>query len=287
VVAPGFARVLTEAALEFAKLGTCMLLTGSLALAGCPGDDTSIDDTGTSTGAPGTSTGEPPGTSTGEPPGTSTGEPGSESGVVDSSSGGDEPWPEFDCAGATEVLDGNVLIETEDDLAQLEGVREVTRSIVVNQTALTNLDFLGCIDTVGENLQIFGNEQLTNVDGLVNVQVIRGTLIFGENHAMVDFDGLQRLTEVEGSFSMNKNDGLQHISGFDSLIGVEGDVTIRDNEMLLDIDGLKGLMVINGVLAITANPMLCISSVNCVGAGIVIPAVPPPEWSTIANDESC
>jgi hypothetical protein len=276
---------MTEGTLELSKRGIGLLITASLALAGCPGDDGSGNDPGTSTGEPGTSTGTP-GTSTGEP-GTSTGT-GSGSGVVDeSSSSGGDPWPEFDCAGATEVLDGNVLIESEADLAQLEGVREVTRSIVVNQTELTNLDFLGCVDTVGENLQIFGNDQLTSVDGLVNVRAIHGSFIFGENHGLADFDGLQRLTAIDGSFSMSRNDGLQHVSGFDSLVGIEGDVTIRDNEILLDIDGLKGLMVVNGVLAITANPMLCISSVNCVGSGIIVPPVPPPEWSTIANDESC
>ena len=86
---------------------------------------------------------------------------------------------------------------------------------------------------------------------------------------------------------MTGNDGLQHISGFDSLVGIEGDVTIRDNPVLLDIDGLVGLQVVGGVLAITANPMLCISSVNAVGAGIVLPPVVPPEWTTAANDESC
>lgn len=260
-----------------------LLLSGSLALAGCPGDDTSGNDTG-STGEPGTSTGEP-GTSTGEP-GTSTGESGTSTGMVDESSSG-EPPPEFDCTGATEVFEGNVLIESEADLAQLEGIREVTRSIVVNQTMLTNLDALGCIDTVGEDLQIFGNTALTNVDGLVNVTDIGGNFIFGENHAVVDFDGLQKLVAVRGSFSMTGNDGLQHISGFDALVGIEGDVTIRDNAVLLEIDGLKGLMIVGGVLAITANPMLCISSVNCVGAGIVQPPVVPPDWTTAANDESC
>lgn len=271
--------------MKLAKLGIGMLISGSLALAGCPGDDASGNDTG-STGEPGTSTGEP-GTSTGQP-GTSTGEPGSSSGVVDDgSSSSGEPLPEFDCTAATEVLEENVLIESEADLAQLEGIREVTRSIVVNQTMLADLDALGCIDTVGEDLQIFGNTALTNVDGLVNVTDIGGRFIFGENHAVVDFDGLQKLVAVHGSFSMTSNDGLEHISGFDSLVGIEGDITIRDNAVLLEIDGLKGLMVVGGVLAITANPMLCISSINCVGAGIVQPPVVPPEWTTAANDESC
>ena len=86
---------------------------------------------------------------------------------------------------------------------------------------------------------------------------------------------------------MTDNDAMTLISGFDSLVGIQGDVTIRSNASLTNIDGLKGLMVVGGVLAITANPMLCISSVNCVGQGIVSPPVVPPDWTTAANNDGC
>jgi hypothetical protein len=273
--------------LRLAKLSMGVLMTGSLALGGCPSDDTGANETGeassTSTGEPATSTS----TSSGPDASTSSGPATTADETADGSSSGGAGLPEFDCEGVDGVLEANANIMSAADLVQLEGIREVTRSIVISQTELENLDALGCIETVGENLQIFGNESLTNIDGLVNVKAIGENFIFTENHALVDFDGLQRLPKVDGSFSLNKNDGLTQISGFDSLVGIEGDVTIRDNGVLLNIDGLKSLRVVNGVLAITANPMLCISSVNCVGAGIIQPPVVPPDWSTNANDPGC
>lgn len=271
--------------MKLANLVMGVLSTGSLVLMGCPADEPPVDETGgasSSTTEPGTSTGEATtGTTAAETTASTLDDTGSES------TGAPEPWPEFDCAGADQVLDGNVLIESAADLAQLDGVREITRSLVITSTELTDLDAIGCIDLVGENLQIFGNASLTNIDGLVNLTEIGGTLIFSENGALTDFDGLQQLIRVNGSFSMTDNDAMTQISGFDSLVGIEGDITIRTNVSLLNIDGLKGLSVVGGVLAITANPMLCQSSINCVGEGIVSPPVPPPEWSTNANDNGC
>ncbi|MEX1364107.1 MAG: hypothetical protein AB1Z98_13350 [Nannocystaceae bacterium] len=270
------------------ELALSALAVVPLITTGCPGDDGEpMQTTDASTGTtPSTSS------STGEITATSVVDTtvGEESG---SSSTGDAPWPEFDCEGVDGVLDGNVLIESVADLAQLEGISEITRSVVINDTDLTDLDAFGCVTQIGGDLQIFGNEQLANVDGLVNLVEIGGSetddgnLVFTRNPLVPSFDGLQRLTRVRGSFSMNSNDGLTEISGFDSLIGVDGNFTIRDNDALTNIDGLKGLSVVGGVLAITANPMLCLSSVACVGEGITVPAVPPPTWSTAANDPSC
>ncbi|WP_266221098.1 receptor L domain-containing protein [Paraliomyxa miuraensis] len=262
-----------------------VLAAGSMALLGCPADEPPSSDE--STGPAGSSSSGEPETSTG--PGTTSTDATTASvdDTAGSSSGEPEPWPEFPCEGADQVLDANVLIQSADDLAQLDGVREITRSLVIDSTDLVDLDALGCIDLVGENLQIFGNTSLTNVDGLVNLTAIGGTFIFSDNTALTDFDGLQSLTRIDGSFSFTDNEAVTQISGFDSLVGIEGDVTIRTNESLTNIDGLKGLMVVGGVLAITANPMLCISSVNCVGEGIVSPPSIPPDWTTVANDDEC
>jgi len=64
--------------------------------------------------------------------------------------------------GCRPVIDGNVLLESDADLAQLEDVREVTRSIVIDSTTL---DALGCVEIVGESLQILGNDARTTSTG--------------------------------------------------------------------------------------------------------------------------
>ena len=265
--------------MKLTNLTMTLLAAVPLVAAGCPGDDTSSNESSSgSTTDPMTSTSGATVVATG-------------SGTADDTAGmestGEEPWPEFECDGVDGVFDGNILIESAADLAMLDGISEVTRALVINDTDLTDLDALGCVTRVGEQLQIFGNDQLANVDGLVNITEIGGDFIFTENPMVTDFDGAQSLTRVTGSFSMNKNDGMVQVSGFDSLVGIETHITIRDNAVLTNIDGLKGLMLVGGRLAITANPMLCISSVDCVGAGITVPAVPGDDWTTQATDPSC
>lgn len=279
-----------EGALKLTNLTMSLLAVVPLVGAGCPGDDGSMNET-TDGGESTTSTSMDTSTSA---PMTTTGMDTTADGG--STSTGDEPWPEFDCEGVDGVLEGNLLVESAADLAMLEGIAEITGSVEMNETDVTDLDAFGCVTRIYGNLTIFNNDQLTNIDGLVNLTELGaedapdfapGNLVFSQNDGLTDFDGLQSLTRIRGSFSMNENTALTQISGFDSLVGIDVNITIRDNDALTNIDGLKGLMVVGGVLAITANPMLCITSVDCVGMGITVPAMPPPSWSTAANDNTC
>lgn len=198
------------------------------------------------------------------------------------------PAGPVDCSGASGMIDGSVIIEEGgDDPSMLEGVVEVTGSIQINRSSVTDLDFMACVQTVGGEVTIFGNDSLTNVDGLHGITSIGTDFIFSENAAIVDFNGLPNLPQVGRNIIMKTNDSLQAITGFHSLVGVNENLTVQNNPSLIHVDGLGGLRVVGGTLAITANEQLCITSVNCVGDGIVMPAVPPDTWSTQANNEGC
>ncbi len=260
------------------------LLAVPLALAACDngdGEGTGGSTTdGTTTGEPGTTTsttGESADeTTTGEPPGGAC----QDEQVV--------PDPPVDCSGAAGVIDTSVILgEDGDDPAILDGVVTVNGSIQINRTDLTDLNFMACVQEVTGEVTIFGNEQLTNVDGLWSLTSVGTDFIFSENTGITDFNGLPNITGIDRNLIMKNNDSLQTISGFHSLVGVEGNLTIQNNDALTSIDGLGGLQLVNGVLAITANPSLCQSSIICVGEGITVPAMPPPEWSTQGNDNGC
>jgi hypothetical protein len=198
------------------------------------------------------------------------------------------PPAPFDCAMADGVIMDHVIIEEGGaDPSILEGVRRVEGSVRINRIDSTNLDFMGCLAEVTEDVTIFGNEQLTDVNGLWSLTDIGTDFIFSENTAITNFDGLPNLGRIETNLVMKNNDALETINGFQSLVGIEGNLTIQNNEALQAVDGLLGLMVVNGVLAISANPALCISSVNCVGGGIVQPAEPPDTWTTQGNNPGC
>lgn len=193
----------------------------------------------------------------------------------------------LDCDQATELHTGHIIIESEDDLAQLDGLRAIQGELQVDKTTFTDLDFLGCIEEVGNTLTIFGNDALTDVDGLASLRRVGGAFIFSENDAMTNFDGARELTEVTGNVIIQNNATMTGLSGLSSLATIGGAINIRSNPVLEHIDGLRGLRTVGGQLAITQNSSLCISSVNVVGEGITSPSTIPDNWSTRANDDDC
>ncbi len=223
---------------------------------------------------------------------------GTDDGPADSGSGDPEPNDctaeqvippaPVECNGVDGVIMTSVIIEDGgDDPSILEGVRRIEGSLRINRLGADNLDFMACLEEVTGDVSIYGNEQLTDVSGLWSLSSIGTDFIFSENPALVDFDGLPNITEVPRHLVIQDNDGLQSISGFHSLTEVGSNLLIQNNDSLLHMDGFGGLEVMNGTFAVTANPQLCISSVNCVGSGILVPEIPPVSWSTQANDESC
>jgi hypothetical protein len=193
--------------------------------------------------------------------------------------------PAGECGTATHA--GHIVIEGTDDLAVLEGVREIEGELQLNRTPFSNIDFLGCIERVGGELTIFGNAQLIDLSGLDRLEHVGAGFIFSENAGPTELAGLGALTEVEGSVVIQGNPSLTAVSGLQSLATIGGALNIRDNDLLENIDGLRGLRTLGTQFAVTHNPSLCISSVNVVGAGITDPAVPGDDWSTRANDDSC
>ncbi|MCH9679944.1 MAG: hypothetical protein K0V04_00805 [Deltaproteobacteria bacterium] len=185
------------------------------------------------------------------------------------------------------VIAGHVVIESAEDLDQLDGVREVEGELQVDKTDFTNLDALGCLEVVGGELTVFGNDALTDVSGLDNLRSVGGGFIISENPLLPELGGLDQLTEVQGSVVLRQNGSMTRVDGFTSLATIGGGLVIRENDALTNIDGMQALRSVGGQLAITHNPSLCISSINRVGAGIVEPAVIPDNWSTRANDDDC
>jgi len=292
------------------------LMLAPLALAGCPSDDTT-EETGagssTTETAPTTTGDDTTGSTTavaesssGAP--TTTGEDTTVGEDTTTGEGGncefDPPLPKapVDCSTAKGVIDGSVIIDEDNpqDIAMLEGVVEVTGSIRLSGLDVADLNFMACVQTVGGDVTIFDNDSLTNIDGLWSLESIGTDFVFSQNDAIVDFNGVPNVVQLVNNLIIRENASLERITGFHSLVGINGsgtdpdtgetiggNITIQENPVLRNIDGLVGLLVVNGTLAINNNPMLCQSSVACVGLGIVQPAVPPDDWTTVGNDDDC
>lgn len=237
----------------------------------------------------------------------------SSSGALDESTTAEEPSPpschdprpippsRFDCSGVDGVVPTTVILEADDDPSVLAGVRRLEGSLFIDRTNVTDLDFMGCLEEVTGDVMIYGNDALTNVDGLWSLRSIGGNFVFGHNDALTDFDGLPNMEMMVGSVVIDGNASLEVVTGFHSLVGLVGEtvnkygndetiggsLSIRSNPALLDIDGLGRLVLLGGTFNVSHNPSLCMSSVDCVGSGIVEPETPPASWTTVGNDEGC
>lgn len=265
------------------------VLVGSLVGLGCGDDGLTPSGSGSGTTTADT-TGETPMTpadsSSGESPSTET----SAGGTAGSIPRCEMPLPipkTPDCTAVTGVHEGSIVLgEGQDDMRALAGIREVTGSVRLNRLEVTDLDFMECLQVIGEDLTIFDNDQLTDVDGLRSVTEIGTRFVFTENDAITEFDGLPNITELRDTLLFRDNASLTSISGFQQLEEIDS-LLIQNNPALLDIDGLGGLRAVSDNLGVTSNPLLCISSVNCVGEGLEFPKEPDPDWSTTGNDDSC
>lgn len=260
------------------------VLMGCLMLTGCQVNDGGVGG-GSSTEAGTSSTAGGDGTTAGVDASTSPSSSMSESGMMVDPCADPQviPPPPVDCSGADGVLTETVILDAVGgDPSILEGVVRVEGAIRIGGTALTNLDFMACVQEVTGDVTIFDNDQLTSLDGLWSLTEVGGGIAFSQNDAVEVFDGLPNMVRLVSGLVVRENASLQRLDGFHRLERIEGSVSITENPLLERIDGLIGWTSYAGEVALGSNPLLCESSVAAVFACIVEPAEPPPSWCQLA-----
>lgn len=255
-------------------------------LAGCPSDDEDL-----SLMSEGTS----PSVTTDTPATGSGGDTESETGTtVPTGLGCVEPEQAVACDRGELV--GSVRIEDEASAAELAGYTSITGWVEVLNTDFTCLDFLACLETVGRDITIFGNEQLTDISGTNQITALGlstaempaadkdGSLIFSQNPAMIEMDGFASLEQTQESLTISDNEAMTTISGFGSMVGMQRDITLKFNPVLTDINGLQGLSFVGNDCVITNNETLCITEIVA-SCGDLVQG--PFGGSTANNDNDC
>lgn len=141
--------------------------------------------------------------------------------------------------------------------------RYLTGSLVIEDSALTDLDALGCVSHIAGDLVIGGvgldgargsahrgNAALRSLDGLAHLSAVGGDLVIEGNDALTSLAGLGSLASVGGDLSVSYQIGLSALSGLERLAFVRGDVFLYDDDGLETLSGLGGLVSIGGGLAI-------------------------------------
>ncbi len=196
-------------------------------------------------------------------------------------------------------LVGSIRIETADQIADIAGYTSMTGWLEVVRSDLTCLNFLSCMESVGHDVSIFGNEYLTDVSGLDGLTTLGastadspadekdGTLVIAENTILEDINGVNSLQQTQISLNIAENPALTTISGFQSFVGTQKDFTLRFNESLSSVDegGLREILFIGGECTVTNNTDLCITEiVDMCETGVM---QGPAGGNTANNNEGC
>jgi len=131
-------------------------------------------------------------------------------------------------------ITGNLTIHGSDivDLTPLSTLTSVGGLYVPNNAALTNLDGLGNITSVGWVLYVQNNDALTNLDGLGNITSVGWFLHIFDNAVLTNLDGLSNLTYAGNDLAVYDNGSLNIFCGLYPLLssnGLQGSYTVADN----------------------------------------------------------
>jgi hypothetical protein len=125
-----------------------------------------------------------------------------------------------------------------------------------NESALTHVDDLAGLASVGRDLVVTGHDGLVNLDGLRGLTSVGGTLRVTHNPVLRTLDSLAELSNV-GALNVSDNAALTSLDGLENLGGrISGEVQISINEALTNLDALMNVTGVDGELGVTSNPAL-------------------------------
>lgn len=120
-------------------------------------------------------------------------------------------------------------------------------------SALTSLNGLNNITTIGEDLHLEENNQLTNLEGLGNLNSI-GSLDLSFNDALINLDGLSSNLSVREGILLQHNTAITNLDGLIGITSLDY-ISINGQSSLTNIEGLRNLTSVRRIW-IEANTLL-------------------------------
>ena len=165
----------------------------------------------------------------------------------------DDTTFDFDPENCVErIIEGNIRIENDEELAEIVGVTVVTGDLSIE--GVTTLNGLECLREVRE-LKIAGT-YLTDLTGLNSLERINDSFYIGVNYELRSLAGIESLLFVSGTrMRIRNNPQLVELVAFNSELSAH--VIITDNESLTNLAGLESIVHLDGVyLDFRTNPNL-------------------------------
>jgi hypothetical protein len=169
--------------------------------------------------------------------------------------------PTDDCLDG--VWEGDFAATGEDDLTDLQGCSEITGSLRITDSTISNLDVLDGLRRVNGDVHIFKNSALTSIEGLHGLSEIGGDLWIGTvikdatddgyvyfegNPVLASMTGLEGITAISGDLDIVGNHLLTDLQGLNNLVSVSGNVRVVRNDGLLNMAGFDNLQTVGAAL---------------------------------------
>ena len=137
---------------------------------------------------------------------------------------------------------GDVVISTQEDINELEGIVQIIGSLSVDSASLfQELDF----SPLASLVQVVGgvtlNTSNTNVMGFQCLAMVGADLTIVGNNSLTSIDGFQSLESIGFSLNIVDNNSLENISGFESLETIGNNLSLTDNLILENLGSLAQL----------------------------------------------
>jgi len=167
--------------------------------------------------------------------------------------------------GFAQVYDGTYTVTNQEQIDTFN-FTEITGSLLIQNTDITNVDGFSELVSIGGNLIISNNAALSNIIGFVMLETASYFSIT-DNANLINIEGFNALTTIDNSFNIGSNESLTTISGFNSLnevgnnnssnCGSNCDVfAIEQNPNLTAINGFDALQTVNARFRIKNNLLL-------------------------------
>jgi hypothetical protein len=156
-------------------------------------------------------------------------------------------------------LPEGIVISTQEQIDNFQvnypGCTEIEGDVNIMQGAITNLNGLSVLTSIGGHLQFYW-VPLLNLSGMENLTSIGDYLYIGKAHSLQNLNGLENLTAIGGSLYIENNNNLTSLTGVDNLTSISQHLSVGKNILLASLDGFCNLTSIGGFINIWSNNSL-------------------------------
>ena len=144
--------------------------------------------------------------------------------------------PPTDACDAAEACWGDIEVEDEEDLADVQACSSIEGDLAVTEQSWLDTLALPCLTTVGGTLMILDNTGMDVMASMPHLTTVGGDMDIGNNPDLIVLGDLQSLSYVGGFLHVYGNDMLNSLEPLSTMSYIGDDLQIQDNPQLCQTD---------------------------------------------------